>query len=176
MQESERPARGARILDLIASTEVLAKRLNGEDATELRRIVKSCTTQAKPLTSNLTVVQRQALASLKKDSSIVILRADKGNASVVLDSSIYHEKINKVLSDKAKYSPLNTDPTSKLERRLAKTLSQLQNKGELDREYKRWLTPSQSHAPQLYGLPKVHKEGIPLRPIVSTIGSPLFCN
>ena len=129
MQESERPARGARILDLIASTEVLAKRLNGEDATELRRIVKSCTTQAKPLTSNLTVVQRQALASLKKDSSIVILRADKGNASVVLDSSIYHEKINKVLSDKAKYSPLNTDPTSKLERRLAKTLSQLSKQG-----------------------------------------------
>lgn len=29
-------------------------------------------------------------------------------------------------------------------------------------------------APQLYGLPKVHKEGTPLRPIVLTIGSPTY--
>jgi hypothetical protein len=26
----------------------------------------------------------------------------------------------------------------------------------------------------LYGLPKIHKEGIPLRPIVNTIGSPTY--
>lgn len=160
--------------DLIASTEVLAKRLNGEDATELRRIVKCCATLPKPPSSNLTINQRRALASLKRDSSIIILRADKGNATVVLDSSTYDQKINEVLSDKSKYSPLNKDPTNKLERRLVKTLSQLHNQGELDHEYKRRLTPSQSHAPQLYGLPKVHKEGIPLRPIVSTIGSPHY--
>ena len=176
MQESERPARGARILDLIASTEVLAKRLNGEDATELRRIVKSCTTQAKPLPSNLTVVQRQALASLKKDSSIVILRADKGNASVVLDSSIYHEKINKVLSDKAKYSPLNTDPTSKLERRLAKTLSQLQNKGEpiVDTIGRRGI-PSLCTFGKPYSCGAWLCDGVSQR-LYSRSSSPLFCN
>ena len=67
---------------------------------------------------------------------------------------------------------MSKDPTSKLERHLTKSLSQLAKKGELDTDLKRRLAPSQSHAPQLYGLPKVHKEGIPLRPIVSTIGSP----
>ena len=34
------------------------------------------------------------------------------------------------------------------------------------------LSPSFSSAPQIYSLPKIHKEGIPLRPIVSAIGSP----
>ena len=31
-----------------------------------------------------------------------------------------------------------------------------------------------SHPPQLYGLPKIHKMGIPLRPIVSSIGSATY--
>ena len=36
------------------------------------------------------------------------------------------------------------------------------------------MTPRASTLPQLYGLPKVHKDGIPLRPIVSAIGSPTY--
>ena len=35
-----------------------------------------------------------------------------------------------------------------------------------------FLSSSFSSNPQIYGLPKIHKEGIPLRPIVSVIGSP----
>ena len=31
-----------------------------------------------------------------------------------------------------------------------------------------------SDPPQMYGLPKVHKENIPMRPIVSTISSPTY--
>ena len=27
---------------------------------------------------------------------------------------------------------------------------------------------------RIYGLPKIHKEGVPLRPIVNTIGSPTY--
>ena len=36
------------------------------------------------------------------------------------------------------------------------------------------MAPHSAIAPQLYGLPKVHKEGTPLRPIVFTIGSPTY--
>ena len=31
-----------------------------------------------------------------------------------------------------------------------------------------------SRPPRLYGLPKIHKEGFPLRPIVSNIGAPTY--
>ncbi|XP_042202209.1 uncharacterized protein LOC121852182, partial [Callorhinchus milii] len=36
------------------------------------------------------------------------------------------------------------------------------------------LKPSAARPPRLYGLPKIHKEGTPLRPIVSTINSPTY--
>ena len=36
------------------------------------------------------------------------------------------------------------------------------------------LKPSWSKPPRLYGLPKVHKTDLPLRPIVSSIGSPTY--
>ncbi len=34
------------------------------------------------------------------------------------------------------------------------------------------LKPKDCHAPRLSGLPKVHKDGVPMRGVVSTIGSP----
>ena len=39
--------------------------------------------------------------------------------------------------------------------------------------YKR-LYPTGAGSPKFYGLPKVHKQGIPLRPIVSSIGSATY--
>ena len=36
------------------------------------------------------------------------------------------------------------------------------------------MRPSGSQPPMIYGLPKIHKESIPLRPIVSCIGSPTY--
>jgi len=36
------------------------------------------------------------------------------------------------------------------------------------------LIPSCETIPRIYGLPKIHKEGVPLRPIVNTIGSPTY--
>ena len=47
-------------------------------------------------------------------------------------------------------------------------------KGEVHDKQRLKLTPQHSHPPQLYGLSKVHKEGIPLRPIVSSIGSATY--
>ena len=36
------------------------------------------------------------------------------------------------------------------------------------------LKPSNTKAPRFYGLPKIHKPDMPLRPIVSAIGSPTY--
>lgn len=42
----------------------------------------------------------------------------------------------------------------------------------LDEDTKRKKIPTSSIISRIYGSPKIHKEGIPLRPIVNTIGSP----
>ncbi len=36
------------------------------------------------------------------------------------------------------------------------------------------LNPKSNICPRIYGLPKIHKEGIPLRPIVDFMGSPTY--
>ena len=40
--------------------------------------------------------------------------------------------------------------------------------------WKKHLIPTKDITPRIYGLPKIHKEGVPLWPIVNTIGSPTY--
>jgi hypothetical protein len=48
------------------------------------------------------------------------------------------------------------------------------HKSVLPTDLKGKLTPYHSKPPHLYGLPKIHKLDIPLRPTVSSIGSPCY--
>jgi len=47
-------------------------------------------------------------------------------------------------------------------------------KSTLTEDQRKKLNPTGSKPPRLYGLPKIHKEGVPLRPIVSNIGAPTY--
>jgi hypothetical protein len=90
---------------------------------------------------------------------------------VVLDESKYKDKLN-ILLGSGIYEPLPKVPTAMVERRVQKLLSK--HKTLLPTETKHELTPYHSQHPHLYGLPTIHKPGIPLRPIVSSIGSPCY--
>jgi hypothetical protein len=67
---------------------------------------------------------------------------------------------------------LPKDPTSQIERKIRQLLTK--HKTVLPVALKRKLTPYNSKPPHLYGLPKIHKPDIPLRPIVSSIDSPCY--
>ena len=72
------------------------------------------------------------------------------------------------------YQLLKKDPTAKIK---AKTLKQLKvlNKNEFtDNKLYYYLKPTDSPAPRFYGQPKIHKPGVPISPIVSYSGSPLY--
>ena len=47
-------------------------------------------------------------------------------------------------------------------------------RGGIPDKLKDQLSPSYSNPPQIYGLPKIHKENTPLRPIVAAISSPTY--
>ena len=55
--------------------------------------------------------------------------------------------------------------------RIVSALKELEQKGHLSTKQRLFLVHSFTPAPQIYGLPKVHKEGTPVRPIMSAIGS-----
>ena len=101
----------------------------------------------------------------------MILPADKGNTTVVMDKDEYVAKIETLLED-GTYRKLKKDPTSSVESKICQALKECEKKGFMDQKQRIHLQQQFSTPPQLYGLPKVHKEGTPLRPIVSAIGSP----
>ena len=75
---------------------------------------------------------------------------------MVMDRSDYDEKLEVMLSDNM-YSKLKEDPTVKIERQVAnKALKEVEDKGEVSREKRFFLTPYDSSVPQLDVLPMVH--------------------
>ena len=59
--------------------------------------VASAIKQAKPPKSNIRKEEWAAVSNLKKDTSIVILEADKGNVSVVMDTDEYENKVYDII-------------------------------------------------------------------------------
>ena len=132
------------------------------------------TIQSSITDSNLTKDERQALKRLKTDEDIVIQPADKGRVTVVMDKTDYYDKMDTLVNDKQTYEELKRDPTPALQRRLNGKLLSLKKAGAFDitRYYR--LRSSVPQPPKLYGLPKLHKPNVPMRPIVSFCGSPTY--
>ena len=123
--------------------------------------------------SNLSRQEWLGLQDIKKDQSIMVLAADKGRATVLLDRADYVNKANTLLQDSNTYSQLKKDPTDKIKRKVIETLSQIRNSGNMSNDTYFNLYP-QLRIPKFYGLPKIHKEGTPLRPIVDSINSVMY--
>ena len=64
------------------------------------------------------IKMQKSIRSLQKDENIVILPADKGNATVVLDRTDYVAKMENLLDDDA-YKKVKRDPTSRIETRIS---------------------------------------------------------
>jgi hypothetical protein len=108
---------------------------------------------------------------LRLNKVIRIIQADKGNCTVVFVESKYKEKLNTLL-EFGVYEPVPKNDAAKVERKIQKLLSK--HKTALPTGLKHKLTPYHNRPPHLYGLPKIHKPDIPLRPIVCPIAGFLY--
>ena len=118
---------------------------------------------------NITKEESEALKRLRGRNDIMILPADKGNCTVVMEKEDYNMKIKALLED-GDYAKLRGDQTTKTEKEVKKYLNTIKHSLS---ESKFWhLNPTNSTPPHIYGLPKIHKPNVPLRPIISCVGSP----
>ena len=124
--------------------------------------------------ASMTKDEQQALKRLKNDNNIVILPADKGRVTVVMDKTDYFDKMDALVNDKQTYEELKRDPTPALQRKLNSKILTLKKTDAFDTQRYYRLRCSVPQPPKLYGLPKLHKPGIPMRPIVSFCGSPTY--
>ena len=118
----------------------------------------------------LIIEESTGLAQLKKDKDRAVLIADKGVAMVVMDKQEYINKAEELLTQPA-YRSLPRDPTNKIQAQLITKLRRIKRDNNPDEGTYKAMYPTSCIPPKFYGLPKIHKTGKPLRPIVSSRGS-----
>ena len=117
------------------------------------------------------------LKNLAQKKDIIVCRPDKGRGVVLMNREDYNNKMNTILSDSSKFSKIGPPQFStifKIEDRINRTIKQLKDDGALSDQAYQSLYSSGSSFSILYGLPKVHKDEVPLRPILAAYNSPNF--
>ena len=160
--------------EIVAGVEDGIYALPEEDRLVLRSQISQVLQRATIPPLNLPQEELRALHDLRKDKDRLIIPADKGNCTVVMDRKDYDKKVQQMLNDHKTYKILDKDPTQRTERKLNEKLVKLKREDKISDSLYKKLRSSDGLPPRLYGLPKVHKPGYPLRPIVSFIDSPTY--
>ena len=114
----------------------------------------------------------QVIKELRKDT--VILKPDKGNGVVAIDTTDYYKSLDKLFSDTTKFKRLDADPTNTRLSTLQSNLWKLHNRNKISEEVYQEIRPKNAKIAGADGLSKVHKsfERVPsFWPIIDTIGS-----
>ena len=87
----------------------------------------------------------------------MILPADKGRATVILNTADYKTKCQDLLNDKRTYKQLKKDTTNSYRTKLINLLKELKNSGAITQEQYYKVYPTATEPPKFYGLPKVQR-------------------
>ena len=110
----------------------------------------------------------KAINNIKCNNKIHITKADKSNSFVILDKQDYIDKMTVLLNDSYTYSKLNKNPLDDNIKQFNKEIKIILKEHKDTIDYISVRSPS---LPYMYGLVKTHKQGLPIRPIISSVGS-----
>ena len=128
---------------------------------------------------NITKKERQTLKKLKTSKSEVTIKpADKNLGVVILNTNDYIQQCMLILSDSNTYRLTSSYPQEQIREKLTNLLIKFKpHLHSLNKNLHEHLQPKRNcQTPQLYGLPKIHKQFDhlpPLRPIISHCNSML---
>ena len=86
----------------------------------------------------------------------------------------YEDKMKTILRDRTTYTIMRSDPTLKLQQINNEIVDKLYKEEIISNMEKHNLFQRTSYAPRIYGVPKIHKENSPLRPICSSVNAPSY--
>ena len=90
---------------------------------------------------------------------------------MVMDGIEYKNKAQDLSEDGETFEEIKTDLTNKLKNKLINLMKEIKAEGGITEHLYKKMYPTGAVAPKFYGLPKIHKRDIPLRLIVSSMGS-----
>ena len=105
-----------------------------------------------------------------KNKNVHFIKADKGNKLVILDKSEYINRMNLTLSDNS-IMKLTKNPLNQMIKEANQAIKNIEQIFDIEK-YK--IKVSNPRLPKCYGLPKIHKSGDKMRPIISNIDSPSY--
>jgi hypothetical protein len=117
---------------------------------------------------------KKVLCALKQkivEEDLIISKADKGNSVVILNKTDYFRKCYDVLDDST-FATISKDPTARFQKSVKSALASCSLLFKHSEKIN--LIQMNPLPPRFYGLPKIHKDGSPIRPVVSCIGSPSY--
>ena len=119
--------------------------------------------------------KRERLANLDRlisnNRDTIIKPADKGGATVILNTTDYLQEAKCQLDNDTYYKRIEEDCTSGHEQTINHCIDDLVKNGEIQHDVAKLLKPAQSRAPIFYKLPKIHKINNPGRPVISSVNS-----
>ena len=136
---------------------------------ELANVMKKVPSKGSQNLSPSELRTIKQLRTLVDDRVIRILPADKGKATVILNENDYIKKVNDILSSDA-YEIMKKDPWLSVRKQLSSIFQILKDQAMVTQDEYRFLLPTTYSMPYFFGLPKVHKANVPLRPVVATTG------
>jgi PHD/YefM family antitoxin component YafN of YafNO toxin-antitoxin module len=121
--------------------------------------------KSKVLTSDL----REAAKQLRENEKIIVRKADKASIFVLIPRDEYNEKMDAILSDPKRFKRITRNPIEELKKKINRLIDATNKKVGRTVFHKRVGDYTPGYA---YGSIKTHKEGNPLRPIISQLPSP----
>jgi hypothetical protein len=155
------------IKDTISSIESITLHLPTHETEEIRQDFGRILHHSKPSKPNLTKEEFQFICLLNNNPNIIILKVNKGNTIVIMNSFDYHSKLYDLISSSF-YKPLAKNFLSTITSLVSKTIQSSSSDPNIQKNR----IPHNPTTPMFYGKPKIHKKDIPLRPIISAIIAP----
>lgn len=143
-----------------------------EVRTNLRKVFKEIRFNNKPTLNREQKEVSKTIGSLR-EKDCVYVKADKGNKIVILSREDYEDRMERLIID-SKFESIKKCPLNDINKQVRSYVTHLHTSGAIDMRTKFKMMESNPILPQLYGLPKIHKQGSKMRPIVSNVQAPTY--
>ncbi|UYV82524.1 hypothetical protein LAZ67_21002689 [Cordylochernes scorpioides] len=156
---------------IIGGVEASIKDLSHQAKSDIRSRISSVLMN--PTTQNPQArMERNIMKRLKDRSDIIVCNSDKGSQTVVMDISMYRSKMMDVLTDESTFIPIDEDTRLRTYQDFRKALLKQKRLSQINSEECILFTSRLTTDAYIYGLPKIHKPNVPLRPIIACHRSP----
>lgn len=158
--------------ELIASIESNIKRFDFSTKEYIRNACKiQITNNIEQNKNNIINNKDHKIINNLRKRDVFYLKADKGNKIVILNKADYFERVNNLITT-GPYKEIKKTPLNKMTTSFKNAIKECPNL--ISKQLKYHISISNPVTPKMYCLPKIHKPGNSMRPIISGINSPTY--